>query len=79
MMGGMIADQPISSSSVMSKTLSDGTLGLRFMQNAQRAKDNTEVKPDSATLVDDAEWYVPQNVRDAWTSAGPAASGPSKS
>ena len=75
-MGGMIADQPTSPSSVMSKTLSNGTLSLRFMQNAQRAKDNPEVKPDRATLADDAEWHVPQNVRDAWTSAGPAASGP---
>ena len=57
----------------MSKTLSNGTLSLRFMQNAQRAKDNPEVKPDKATLVDDAEWHVPQNARDAWTSASAAA------
>ena len=78
-MGGMIADQPTSSFPVMSKTLSNGTLSLRFMQNAQRAKNDPEVKPDQATLPDDAEWRVPQNVRDAWTSAGPAASGPSKS
>ena len=67
----MIGDRSTSSSpSVMSKTLSNGTLSLRFMQNAQRAKNNSEVKPDQATLVDDAEWHVPQNVRDAWTSAG---------
>ncbi|KAF9646146.1 hypothetical protein BDM02DRAFT_3100359 [Thelephora ganbajun] len=57
----------------MSKTLSNGTLGLRFMQNAQRARDNSELKPDKATLVDDAEWHIPQNARDAWTSAGTAA------
>ena len=57
----------------MSKTLSNGTLSLRFMQNIRRAKDNPEVKPDQATLVDDAEWHVPQNVRDAWTSTGVAA------
>jgi len=54
------------STSVMSKTLSNGTLSLRFMQNAQRAKNNSEVKPDKAALVDDAEWHVPQNARDAW-------------
>ena len=69
----MIGDQPTSSSSVMSKTLSNGTLSLRFMQNAQRAKDSSEVKPVQASFVDDAEWYVPQNVRDAWTSPGAAA------
>jgi len=57
----------------MSKTLSNGTLSLRFMQNAQRAKNHSEVKPDQATLVDDAEWHVPQNVRNAWSSAGAAA------
>lgn len=76
-MGGVIGDQPTSPSSVMSnsKTLSNGTLSLRFMQNAQRIKDNPEVKPDQATLADDAEWHVPQNVRDAWTSAGPPATG----
>ena len=54
----------------MSKTLSNGTLSLRFMQTAQRAKDNSEVKPNQAALVDSAEWHVPQNVRDAWTSPG---------
>ena len=76
-MGGVIGDQPTSPSSVMSnsKTLSNGTLSLRFMQNAQRIKDNPEVKPDQATLADDAEWHVPQSVRDAWTSAGPPATG----
>lgn len=70
---GVIGDRPTSSSSVMSKALSSGTLGLRFMQNAQRAKDDSEVKPDQATLVDDAEWHVPKNVRDAWTPAVGAA------
>lgn len=57
----------------MSKTLSNGTLSLRFMQNVQRAKGNSDVEPDQATLTDDAEWYLPQNVRDAWTSVGVAA------
>ena len=68
MAGGVIGDQTTSSSSVMSKTLSNGTLSLRFMQNAQRTKDPLEVKPGQASLVDDAEWHVPQNVRDAWTT-----------
>lgn len=72
-MGCAIGDQPSSFSSVMSKTLSNGTLSLRFMQNLQRAKDSPEVKPDQPTLADDAEWYVPQNVRDAWSSAAAAA------
>ena len=69
----MIGDRLTSSTSAMSKTLSNGTLSLRFMQNAQRAKGNSGVKPDKATLVDDAEWYVPQNARDAWTSASATA------
>lgn len=69
----VIGDRPTSSSSVMSKSLSNGTLSLRFMQNAQRAKDNSEVKPNQATIADDAEWHVPQNVWNAWTSAGAAA------
>lgn len=62
----------------MSKALSNGTLSLRFMQNAQRAKDSPEVKPDQPTFVDDAEWYVPQNVRDAWSSVGAAAASPTE-
>jgi hypothetical protein len=65
--------QPASSSSVMSKTLSNGTLGLRFMQNAQRSKSASEGKPEKGGLADDTEWHVPQNVRDTWTSAGAAA------
>jgi len=54
----------------MSKTLSSGTLSLRFMQNAPRSKGSSEANLDPATLLDDAEWRVPQNVWDAWTSDG---------
>lgn len=70
----VIGDQlPASSSSVMSKKLNNATLGLRFMQNAQRAKNPSEVIPVQASIPDDAEWHVPQNVRDTWTSADAAA------
>ena len=72
--GGAIGDRPVSSSSVMSKKLNNATLGLRFMQNAQRAKGPSEVIPvQASTIPDDAEWHVPQNVRDTWTSADAAA------
>ena len=71
--GGVIADQSASSSSVMSRTLNNATLGLRFMQNAQRAKNQPEVTPAQPNLSDDAEWYVSQNVRDTWSSAEAAA------
>ncbi|RPD77210.1 hypothetical protein L226DRAFT_459187 [Lentinus tigrinus ALCF2SS1-7] len=48
------------------KTLSNGTLSLRFMQNAQRAKLQAQVEAEQAKIKDDAEWSVPQDVRDAW-------------
>ncbi|KAI0354263.1 hypothetical protein OH77DRAFT_1371017, partial [Trametes cingulata] len=48
------------------KTLSKGTLSLRFMQNAQRAKLQAQVELEQAKIKDDAEWSVPQEVRDAW-------------
>ncbi|KAI0772429.1 hypothetical protein BD413DRAFT_545370 [Trametes elegans] len=48
------------------KTLSNGTLSLRFMQNAQRAKLQAQVELEQAKIKDDAEWSVPQEVRDAW-------------
>ncbi|KAI8990381.1 hypothetical protein BD414DRAFT_413922 [Trametes punicea] len=50
----------------MSKSLSTGTLSLRFMQNAQRAKLQAQVELEQAKIKDDAEWSVPQEVRDAW-------------
>ncbi|PIL25871.1 hypothetical protein GSI_11624 [Ganoderma sinense ZZ0214-1] len=48
------------------KTLSNGTLSLRFMQNAHRAKLQAQVESEQAKVRDDAEWSVPQEVRDAW-------------
>ena len=48
------------------KTLSNGTLSLRFMQNAHRAKLQAQVELEQAKIKDDAEWSVPQEVRDAW-------------
>ena len=50
----------------MSKTISKGTLGLRFMQNAQRAKQQAEVALEQAKIKDEAEWEVSQEVKDAW-------------
>ncbi|KAI0633006.1 hypothetical protein C8Q77DRAFT_1218398 [Trametes polyzona] len=48
------------------KTLSNGTLSLRFMQNAQRAKLQAQVELEQAKIKDDAEWSVSQEIRDAW-------------
>jgi hypothetical protein len=50
------------------KTLSNGTLSLRFMQNAQRAKQQSQVQLEEANINDDAEWHVSQEVRDSWRS-----------
>ncbi|KAI1790553.1 hypothetical protein LXA43DRAFT_1062013 [Ganoderma leucocontextum] len=48
------------------KTLSNGTMSLRFMQNAQRAKLQAQVEAEQAKVRDDAEWSVSQEVRAAW-------------
>jgi hypothetical protein len=68
----------------MSKKLNNSTLGLRFMQNAQRAKNPSEAtttpNTTQASPPDDAEWHLPQNVRDAWplsTNSSNAVSEPS--
>ncbi|KII83646.1 hypothetical protein PLICRDRAFT_47122 [Plicaturopsis crispa FD-325 SS-3] len=47
------------------KTLSNGTLGLRFMQNA-RSKQTTQVEADRAKVKDDGEWGVTEEIREAW-------------
>ncbi|KAF5376749.1 hypothetical protein D9615_007896 [Tricholomella constricta] len=57
------------------KTISSGTLGLRFMQNAQRAKQLKEVEAERAPVKDDGQWEVEQKIRDAW---GPASSSSSQ-
>ena len=50
----------------MSKTLSNGVLSLRFMQNAQRAKQLQEVKLQRAEVVDEGKWEISHAVREAW-------------
>ena len=52
------------------KTLSNGTLSLRFMQNAQRAKLQAQVEAEQAKIKDDAEWSVSQDIREAWGIGG---------
>lgn len=48
------------------RTLSSGTLGLRFMQNAQRAKQSTEEQSAKAQVKDDAEWEIPKEIKAGW-------------
>lgn len=48
------------------KTLSNGTLSLRFMQNAQRAKLQAQVAAEQAKIKDEAEWEVSEEVKEAW-------------
>ncbi|KZT68015.1 hypothetical protein DAEQUDRAFT_728282 [Daedalea quercina L-15889] len=48
------------------KAISNSTLSLRFMQNAQRVKMQAQVEAEQAKIKDDAEWSVSQEVRDAW-------------
>ncbi|RDB17597.1 hypothetical protein Hypma_001044 [Hypsizygus marmoreus] len=56
------------------KTISKGTLGLRFMQNAQRAKQLKEVEEDRAQVKDDGQWEVDTAVRDAWGTVSSSSS-----
>lgn len=55
---------------MVEKTLSTGTLNLRFMQNARRAHQLPRVEPEQAHVKDDAEWEVSPEIREAW---GPSA------
>lgn len=48
------------------KTLSNGTLALKFMQNAQRAKQKAQVELEQAKVKDEAEWEVAKEVRLGW-------------
>ncbi|GJE88977.1 hypothetical protein PsYK624_050650 [Phanerochaete sordida] len=50
----------------MSKTASKGLMGLRFMQNAQRAKQQAQADFEQAKIKDEAEWEVSQEIKDAW-------------
>ncbi|KAF9265744.1 hypothetical protein L218DRAFT_997142 [Marasmius fiardii PR-910] len=48
-----------------SKTLSTGTLSLRFMQNA-RDRQSKEVQLEKAHVEDDGQWEVAKEVRESW-------------
>lgn len=48
------------------KSLSNGTLSLRFMQNALRSKQQAAVELERAKVKDDAEWEVSKEIREAW-------------
>ncbi|EMD30908.1 hypothetical protein CERSUDRAFT_120251 [Gelatoporia subvermispora B] len=48
------------------KTLSNGTLSLRFMQNAQRTKQQAQVEAEQKQIKDEAEWEVSKEVKEAW-------------
>ncbi|KAG1721963.1 hypothetical protein EDB19DRAFT_492110 [Suillus lakei] len=48
------------------KTLSTGTLNLRFMQNARRAQQLSGVELEKAHVKDEAEWEVAPDIRKAW-------------
>ncbi|KAG0706246.1 hypothetical protein DFH29DRAFT_190577 [Suillus ampliporus] len=51
---------------MVEKTLSTGTLNLRFMQNARRAQQLSGVELEKAHVKDDAEWEVAPDIRKAW-------------
>ncbi|KAJ3510243.1 hypothetical protein NMY22_g16028 [Coprinellus aureogranulatus] len=48
------------------KTLSAGTLNLKFMQNAIRSQQIQAVELPRAQVKDDGEWEVSREVREAW-------------
>ena len=48
------------------KSLSNGTLSLRFMQNALRSKQQAAVELERAKVKDDAEWEVSKEIREVW-------------
>ena len=49
-----------------SRALSNGTLSLRFMQNALRAKQQGLSDLERAKVKDEAEWEVSKEIREAW-------------
>ncbi|KAF8841675.1 hypothetical protein BDN67DRAFT_901031 [Paxillus ammoniavirescens] len=51
---------------MVEKTLSSGTLNLKFMQNARRTQQLLQVEPEQAYVKDDAEWEVSAETREAW-------------
>lgn len=50
----------------MSKSLSNGTLSLRFMQNALRRQNLQEIELKRAEIKDEGKWEVAQDIKDAW-------------
>ena len=48
------------------KILSNGTLSLKFMQNAQRAKQQETTSLERAEVVDDSKWEVSKEVKEGW-------------
>ncbi|KAF8919308.1 hypothetical protein CPB85DRAFT_1278525 [Mucidula mucida] len=48
------------------KQLSNGTLSLRFMQNAQRKQKLEEVELTKAEVKDAEEWSIPKHIQDSW-------------
>ncbi|KAF7977200.1 hypothetical protein HWV62_4453 [Athelia sp. TMB] len=56
------------------KGLSTGTLSLKFMQNAHRAKQLAQVELEQAEVKDEAEWQVSKEVREAWGVASGSGS-----
>ncbi|KAF9054233.1 hypothetical protein BJ165DRAFT_1437053 [Panaeolus papilionaceus] len=53
-----------------SKTLSNGTLSLRFMQRAKETQGVVQL--DKAEVKDDGEWEVSKEIREAWGLVGNA-------
>ena len=54
-----------------SKTISNGTMGLKFMQNALRQQKMKEVQQfEKAEVKDEGEWEVSKAVREAWGVPG---------
>ncbi|KAH7911135.1 hypothetical protein BJ138DRAFT_24282 [Hygrophoropsis aurantiaca] len=51
---------------MVEKTLSTGTMNLRFMQNARRNQQLAQVEVEKAHVKDDAEWEVAKEIREAW-------------
>ncbi|KDQ55991.1 hypothetical protein JAAARDRAFT_133154 [Jaapia argillacea MUCL 33604] len=58
------------------KALSNGTLSLRFMQNAQRAKHLAQVEIEQAQVKDESEWEVSREVKEAWEIGSSSQLGP---
>ncbi|KAH8822660.1 hypothetical protein DL96DRAFT_1714111 [Flagelloscypha sp. PMI_526] len=56
-----------------SKQLSNGTLSLKFMQNAQRANDLPIADLERAQVIQDGQWEIPRNIQDSWNTSQPSS------